>query len=116
MIRTDKKTEIVTIWFIRDLSDRLWQSVMFKSEQEAQEAINGSEMMEEREPYSVQFPVRYDAIQMDYAARAWVAENFENYSIGQWSTADCWEFIDANHSGGSGGFILNTCLDTPATI
>lgn len=111
----ESKSEIITIWYIRNLADRSWQSVMFKSEEEAQNAIDSEETMEDHEPYSVQFPVRYEASRMDHAARAWVAESYENYSISHWTTEDCWQFIDAEHFGGRGGFILNTCLDRYST-
>jgi hypothetical protein len=107
--------ETLTIWYIRDNENPLWQSVMFASREEAQEAINDDEMMEDHEPFSVDFPVRYDARQMDYKARQWVAQNFENYSIGTWTTEECWEFIVAEHFGGRAGFIVNTCLDREST-
>lgn len=110
-IATDKVTEIVTIWYIRDLADRSWQSVMFKSEEEAQQAIDGEETMEEHEPYSVKFPVRYKPSDMDYRARAWVAESYENYSVSHWSTEDCWQFIEQEHFGGRAGFLIMSSLD-----
>lgn len=115
MEQADKVTEIVTIWYIRDLGDRSWMSVMFKSQEEAQNAIDSYETMEDHEPYSVQFPVRYNPKQMDYRARQWVAESYENYSISHWSTEDCWQFIEEEHFGGRGGFIINTCLDQVST-
>jgi len=112
---TDTVTEIITIWYIRNNEDRMWQSVMFKDEFSAQYAIDNEETMEDHEPYSVQFPVRYSPKQMDYAARQWVAESYENYSISHWSTDDCWQCIDEEHFGGRGGFIINTCLDKVST-
>jgi hypothetical protein len=115
MEQAEQVTEIITIWYIRNNEDRMWQSVMFKSREEAQRLIDGEETMEDHEPYSVQFPVRYSPKQMDYAARQWVAECYEYYSIGSWSTEDCWEFIEQEHFGGRGGFILNTCLDKVST-
>lgn len=111
----EKVTEIVTIWYIRNLEDRAWQSVMFKSEEEAQNAIDSYETMENHEPYSVQFPVRYIPKQMDYRARHWVAENFENFSISHWSTEDCWQFIEEEHFGGRGGFLVMSSLDQTTT-
>lgn len=116
-IETGKTFEVITIWYIRNLADRSWQSVMFKSEQEAQEAIDSEETMEEHEVYSVPFPVRYKPKEMDYAARAWVAESYEPYSVDlkQWTTEECWQFIEEEHFGGRGGFIINTLLDQRST-
>lgn len=115
MERTDKITEIVTIWYIRNNEDRWWQSVMFKSQEEAQQVIDNEETMEDHEPYSVQFPVRYTQKEMDYRARAWVAESYENYSVGHWSTEECWQFIEEEHFGGRGGFLVMSSLDNVAT-
>jgi len=114
---TDTVTEIITIWYIRNNENRMWQSVMFASQEEAQQVIDNEETMEDHEPYSVQFPVRYSPKQMNYAARQWVAESYEPYSINLklWTTEQCWEFIEQEHFGGRGGFILNTSLDKVST-
>jgi hypothetical protein len=65
---------------------------------------------------SVVFPVSFDPAATDKAARQWVAEQFEYYSTAQWTTEQCWEFIDANHHGGRGNFIIMSLLDRPHTL
>lgn len=112
-----EQRETVTLWFIRNTEDPTFHSVAFKSEEEAQDAIDETELFESHEPYSVQFPVRYDDKVMDGAARRWVDAQYEFYSIGpEWTTEACWEFIEANHFGGRGNFILMTLLDRPHTL
>lgn len=110
-----EKRETVSLWFIRDTEDPTFHSVAFKSEQEAQQTIDETELFESHEPINVEFPVRYDDATMDRGARDWVAAQYEYYSVGSWSVEDCWEFIEANHHGGRGNFILMTLLDRPHT-
>jgi hypothetical protein len=105
--------ETLTVWFIRNTEDPMWQSIKFATQEEAQQAIDASEMMESHEPVAVQFPVRYDDKRMDYMAHQWCAENFEYYSIGYWTQHECWEFIREEHHGGEAGFIIMTLLSEP---
>jgi hypothetical protein len=110
-----EKRETVSLWFIRNTEDPTFHSIAFKSEQEAQQAIDETELYESHEPVNVEFPVRYDDKTMDRAARDWTQDNYENYSVGHWSLEDCWQFVDTEHHGGRGNFILMTLLDRPHT-
>jgi len=110
-----KVRETFTLWFIKNTEDPTFHSVAFKSEAAAQQAIDETELFETHETVSVQFPVSYDPKAMDRAARGWVAEQYENYSTGQWSTAECWDFIETEHHGGRGNFIIMSLLDRPGT-
>jgi len=110
-----KVSETITVWFIRNTEDPTFHSIAFKSEAEAQQAIDETELFESHEPISVQFPVKFDPKAMDRAAREWVAENFENVSVGHWSLEECWEYVESDHHGGRGNFIIMTLLSQPHT-
>lgn len=109
------ETKNIGLWYIRNIDDPTFGSVPFTTEREAQIAIDETELFESHEPYVVVFPVTFDPKDMDRRARDWVAENFEHYSVGHWSTEECWEFIGAEHHGGSGGFMVMSSLDKPFT-
>jgi hypothetical protein len=101
-------TETVTLWYIRNSEDPTFHSVPFKSEQEATAAIMETELFETdtHTAYSITTTVTFDPKAVDRAAREWVAECYENYSVSHWSQQDCWSFIEAEHFGGRGAFIL----------
>lgn len=107
--------ETLTVWFIRDEENPLWQSVMFATQEEAQQAIDAEETFESHHPVAVQFPVRYDDKDMDRRAREWVQENYENYSVSHWTQHECWQFIREECFGGEAGFILTSLLSEPPT-
>ncbi len=111
------ETENVTLWYIRKPGDATFHTIPFKSEAEAVRAIEETEDFwdSECEPYSVVFPVTFDPKDMDRRARDWVAEQYEHYSVGHWTTEECWEFVEAEHHGGRGAFMIMSLLDKPYT-
>lgn len=103
-------TRDITLSYIRDMTDPTFNSVAFKTEEEAQAAIDQTKLFDTHKVLSVVFPVTYDEKEMDRRARDWVGESFENYSIGEWTNEEVWDFIEENHHGGLGGFIVYSSL------
>lgn len=106
-------TRDITLWYIRNTEDPTFHSIAFKSQDEAQKAIDDTQRFDAavHDVYSVVFPMTYDQKILDRKARSWVGDGFDFYSIGGWTTEEIWAFIDENHHGGIDGFIVLSALD-----
>ena len=102
------ETETLTVWYIG--SDvKPFKSVMFATEEDALKCLEADEnSLEGGFVYGYIETVTFDPKVMDYRARAWVADSYENVSLSHWSREDYWSFIEEYCFAGRSGFILNT--------